>query len=318
MYTIKQAATRTGVPVELLRAWERRYGIVQPERTASGYRLYDDVALDRIRTMRRLVGEGWAPSVAAAAVLRGDAPAGSGSGAAAELGIHSSEDSGDRTEPSAEPALADAPSLIEAFVTAAAALDTPRLEAVLDRMLAAGSFELVTDRLLLPALVALGNSWAGGRIGVAEEHAASHAILRRLAAAFQAAGRPTPASGATVVGLPPGCRHELAALAFAVAARRAGLPILYLGPDLPVEDWAAAARNVAARAAVVGAPTDDDVEAAARVAAAIRVAAPGIVVAFGGRAARAAAAAGGRDALILPDGVGRAVDSLVTALADST
>ena len=58
MYTIKQAAIRSGVSVPLLRAWERRYGIVLPARTATGYRLYDDAALARLRTMRRLVDEG--------------------------------------------------------------------------------------------------------------------------------------------------------------------------------------------------------------------------------------------------------------------
>ena len=45
MYKIKEAAARSGVSVPLLRAWERRYGIVSPTRTASGYRLYDEDAL---------------------------------------------------------------------------------------------------------------------------------------------------------------------------------------------------------------------------------------------------------------------------------
>jgi methanogenic corrinoid protein MtbC1 len=300
MYTIKQAAARTGVAVELLRAWERRYGIVSPERTGGGYRLYDDAALDRIRAMRRLVADGWAPSVAAAAVLRGEVPAPAVDAAPSEA--------------AAAPTPAEAASLVETFVDAAAALDAPSVEAALDRMFAAGSFEVVADQILLPALGALGDAWAAGRIGVAHEHAASHAILRRLAAAFQAAGRPSATTGAAVVGLPPGCRHELAALAFAVAARRAGLPVLYLGPDLPVEDWAAAVGNVAARAAVIGAPTRADVAGASRVATAVRDADPGIVVAFGGRAAADAAEADGPDAVVLPDGLGAAVDVLVGAL----
>jgi len=65
MYTIKQAASRSGVPVQLLRAWERRYGVVEPTRTPSGYRLYDEAAIARLRAMRRLIDEGWAPSTAA-------------------------------------------------------------------------------------------------------------------------------------------------------------------------------------------------------------------------------------------------------------
>ncbi len=66
MYTIKQAAIRSGVPVQLLRAWERRYGVVAPTRTASRYRLYDDAAIARLRAMRQLIDDGWAPSTAAA------------------------------------------------------------------------------------------------------------------------------------------------------------------------------------------------------------------------------------------------------------
>ncbi len=65
MYTIKQASLRAGVSIEVLRAWERRYGIVRPERTESGYRLYDDSAIDRVRAMRQLVDSGWSASQAA-------------------------------------------------------------------------------------------------------------------------------------------------------------------------------------------------------------------------------------------------------------
>src|SRR3954452_12035614 len=72
MYTIKQAAQRARVSVPLLRAWERRYHVVQPERTASGYRLYDDRAIARLQAMRALIDQGWSPSNAAARLLRED------------------------------------------------------------------------------------------------------------------------------------------------------------------------------------------------------------------------------------------------------
>ena len=48
MYTIKQAAARTGLSVPIIRVWERRYGVVQPGRTPAGYRLYDDEAIARL------------------------------------------------------------------------------------------------------------------------------------------------------------------------------------------------------------------------------------------------------------------------------
>ena len=63
MYTIKQAAIRSGLTIPTIRAWERRYGVVLPERTKSGYRLYDDDALDRLLAMRHLVEvEGMRPA----------------------------------------------------------------------------------------------------------------------------------------------------------------------------------------------------------------------------------------------------------------
>src|SRR3954449_2704083 len=74
MYTIKQAARLTGVPESSLRAWERRYGVVAPRRTESGYRVYDDDAVAALSTMRRLVHTGWAPSEAAKALREGTVP----------------------------------------------------------------------------------------------------------------------------------------------------------------------------------------------------------------------------------------------------
>ncbi|HET7473877.1 MAG TPA: MerR family transcriptional regulator [Candidatus Limnocylindrales bacterium] len=298
MYTIKEAAARTGVPIALLRAWERRYGVVAPTRTAGGYRVYDDAALERLRTMRRLVDDGWSPSVAAGAIVRG------------EIGTEAAVAAGSSVPESA------AGDLVADFVSAAIGLDAVAVEGALDRIFAGGSFETVVDSTLLPALGAIGDAWAAGQLTVAGEHAASHAVLRRLAAAFQAAGRPAEPAGAILVGLPSGARHELAALAFSVAARRAGLPVLYLGPDLPTADWVATVRRTAAVAAVVGSPTRGDVAAAVDVGRAIRTAAPKTTVAFGGRHAETAAAelGGRRPALVLPNQMGPAVEALRSAV----
>jgi methanogenic corrinoid protein MtbC1 len=149
-------------------------------------------------------------------------------------------------------------------------------------MFATASFERVVDSHLAPALQALGAAWAEGQVTVAGEHLASNAVQRRLAAAFQAAGRLAAKERPVLVGMPPGARHELGAMMFAVAARRAGLPVLYLGADLPIDDWLTAAEATNARAAVVGAPTAGDSAAAARVAEAIRRIRPGTAVAIGG------------------------------------
>src|SRR3954447_14562368 len=73
MYTIKQAARLTGVSESSLRAWERRYGVVAPRRSETGYRLYDPASLETVLRMRRLVAAGWPTAEAARAVRSGTA-----------------------------------------------------------------------------------------------------------------------------------------------------------------------------------------------------------------------------------------------------
>jgi MerR family transcriptional regulator, light-induced transcriptional regulator len=292
MYTIGQAAIRAGVSVPLLRAWERRYGIVRPERTASGYRLYDDASIERLRAMRELVDAGWSPAQAARHIeVEGVPP----STATPEPTVSSPPPAG---------------GLSAAFVDAAAEIDEPRVESVLDEIFASGSFERAVDDRLMPALRALGGAWSSGRVSVAAEHAASHAVLRRLSAAFQATG--TGGLGQPVlVGLPPGCRHELGALAFATAVRRRGIGAVYLGPDVPVQSWVDAVRSTKARAIVIGAPTRGDLDAAEEIAK-VGLALDGPLVAMGGGAATDVTLP---DVLLLPDGIGASAKALGDALA---
>jgi len=303
MYTIKQASARSGVAVDTIRAWERRYGVVRPARTASGYRLYDDEAIRTLDAMRRLVGAGWQPSIAATELgLRGlDAAAGLAPNAASESTM-SSRTPGRPTIESPANDQAEDP-IIARFVEAAATLDETAISATLDDLFARGSFERVAVALLFPALKALGDGWAAGRVSVAGEHLASEAVARRLGTAFEAAGRTGTSRRRVLVGLPPGSRHELGALAFAVVARRAGLPVAYLGADLPLDDWQSSART--ARAAVVAVPTARDRAAADAVVARLIGDVPGMTVAVGGTAAQDRAGV-----LHLPDRLDEAVDML--------
>ena len=299
MYTIKEAAARTGISVQLVRAWERRYGVVEPTRTGSGYRLYDERAIGRLRAMRRLVAEGWAPSTAAARVREMDDDEVRAVADRAEPAGFSKADAG----PSA------ARELTEGFIEAAAALDERRVEHVLDEMFASGSFEQVTSGLVMPTLVALGDAWASGVLDVAAEHAAAGAIDRRLGTAFMAAGVPADAD-IVLVGLPPGARHDLGALAFATAARRTGLGVRHLGADLPVVDWVEAVRRTHARAVVVGVVVSRDVKPAIAVARAIRSDHPDVLIAFGGRAATGVPVDDLEPAIVLPPELTEAVAAL--------
>ena len=271
MYSIKQASIRSGVSVPLIRAWERRYGVVNPKRTPSGYRLYDDQAIATLVRVRELTDSGWSASEASRAILAG------------EIGVLPlvqpvTTPLGDESTRSRQ---AD---LTGRFLAAATAMDIAATGAVLDEMFAQGSFESIVDDLLMPALASLGWAWIEGRLDVAAEHAASAAIHRRLAALYEAAA--VIGDAAVVVGLPPEGRHELGALAFAVALRRLGVGVLYLGADVPVASWVHVIRQQRARVVVLAVVQDSEQPRALEVAAALRAAGHSPIFAVGGRSAR--------------------------------
>jgi len=246
--------------------------VVRPTRTPSGYRLYDDATINVLLTMRALTESGWTASEAARAILAGEA-------AIDEVAVGPAVP----RAPAPSAAATHRAGTIARFVSAAEMASPVETEAALDAILAAGSFEAVVDDLLLPAVAALGDSWVAGRLSVAAEHAASAAVARRLAAVYQAAGIPTRPS--VVVGLPPGARHELGALAFAAALRRRRVGVLYLGADVTVDGWVDVFARTRARAAVIGVVTAADREAAAEVVMALQALAVPII-AVGGPAAR--------------------------------
>lgn len=270
MYSIGHVAEQVGISPATLRAWERRYAIVSPKRTAGDYRVYSRDDLRLLHVMKRLIDEGWSSSFAAREAMRqrdlitaDPLPVPSPASMAADPHLEQTD-------------------IPDQFVTAATSLDARRLDALLDVVFASGSFETAAASRLFPALRALGDAWESGRVTVAGEHLASNAVSRRLAAAYDAAA--SAGSGAPVVmGLAPGSRHDLGLLAFAVAARRRGLDVRYLGADVPLADWVAASAGPTGTAAVVVAvPTAADVPAATEVIDALRSQSPGLVVAAGG------------------------------------
>lgn len=244
MYTIKHAAEMLGVPAATLRAWQRRYQVVTPKRSDSGYRLYDQDDLATLRRMHWLIEQGWSPKQAATAARA--APSGVGSAAATRAPVPAGM--------SAEDDLVDA----------AMALDAGEATRALDDRLAGATFERVADEWLMPQLRRLGDAWQNGMVSVAGEHLVAGAVQRRLSALYDLAGAPGQ-TAEVVTGLPPGCRHELGILCFAIALRRQGLVVTHLGLDLPAADWLVAVERHRARAAALAVPPATDVEAAASV-----------------------------------------------------
>jgi MerR family transcriptional regulator, light-induced transcriptional regulator len=202
---IGELSRRTGVSVELLRAWEKRYGLLKPSRTASGYRLYSETDERRVRQMQRGVAEGLAAAEAARAALAAAPPTGGSDsrGAAAEL-----RDALDR-------------------------FDDAAANAALDSLLATFTFETVGRDVILPLLREIGDRWRRGELSVAQEHFASNVLRGRLLGL--ARGWDHGVGPRAVLACAPGERHELALIVFGIALRAQGWRITYLGADTPVD-----------------------------------------------------------------------------------
>jgi MerR family transcriptional regulator, light-induced transcriptional regulator len=217
---IGQLAKRTGVSPELLRAWEQRYGLLQPTRTAGGFRLYGAADEARVQRMQSLVSGGLAAAQAARLVLSGGEPAPhtvSASATTLEAAAGSLTASLDR-------------------------LDEQAANTALDRLFAAYTVETVLREVIIPYLHRLGERWEAGEVSVAQEHFASNLIRGRLLSLAQGWGQGR--GPGAILACVPGEQHELGLLAFGVALRRRGWRITYLGTDSPIGAIADISRSV--------------------------------------------------------------------------
>jgi DNA-binding transcriptional MerR regulator/methylmalonyl-CoA mutase cobalamin-binding subunit len=154
-YRIQAVSKLCGVPPATLRAWERRYGVPAPARTASAYRLYGDEDIALITKMRDLVKGGMAAAEAARTVL-----AAAPNGASREP--HEEDD----------PYVAARDRIIDAVMR----FDPEGLEREVSKTLALGSAVAIFDGTLGPALERIGDLWHEGVVTVAQEHLASNVI----------------------------------------------------------------------------------------------------------------------------------------------
>ena len=223
----------TGLSVETLRAWERRYEAVVPQRGSRG-RLYSEDDVSRLGQLRDAVARGH--SIGQIAGLSDE-----------HLSLLAEPRSleGLSIEPAAAGISLDAARrAIERFDVAALDRELGRLAALLPGQ------ELLRT-VIQPLMEWTGERWQSGTLSIAQEHVAS-AGLRNLLGTL-ARVHPAPRSAATLVfGTPTGERHEFGALAAAIFAASGGLGAVYLGPDLPTDEIAGAVRATNARAAVVG------------------------------------------------------------------
>lgn len=227
-HPIAVVSARTGLSVEVLRAWERRYAVVRPARSADGRRIYSDADVERLGLVHSAARSG--RSVAALAAL-----------STAELRRMVSEDA---ERASFRPTLPAA--YREQALGAVRALDPDRLERLLRRsVLSLGTIAFL-DELVAPLLVDVGDAWHEGRITIAHEHAASATLLQLLGWLVRALDVPGDAPR-VVLATPSGEPHAFGAMMAAAIAAHDGWHVTWLGPDLPAPQVAAGAEQDGAR-----------------------------------------------------------------------
>jgi methanogenic corrinoid protein MtbC1 len=223
---IGELSRRVDVPVSSLRAWETRYGLLSPDRTKGGFRLYGPQDVARVLAMRANLERGLSAAEAARLALA-EPHAG---GAAASVG----ED------------------IIE-LADALARFDEIGAQAVLDRLFATFTTEAVLREVLVPFLHALGEKWARGELTVAQEHFASNVVRGRLMALARGWGR---GSGPLVVlACTENEQHDIPLLLFGLVLRAHGWRIGYLGADTPLPSLVQAVRELQPAAVVVSGTT---------------------------------------------------------------
>jgi MerR family transcriptional regulator, light-induced transcriptional regulator len=205
---IGELSKRSGVSPELLRAWERRYGLLRPVRSAGGLRLYTPADVERVRVMRRHLDDGLAAAEAAALALR--------------AGV------GDEAAP-----MALRPAGLRDELAALDRYDEPRAQAILDRLLAVATVDTLLSDVVLPYLRELGERWLRGDASVAQEHFASSVVRGRLLGLARGWG--LGVGPTAVLACLPGEQHDLGLIAFGLALRSRGWRIVYLGSDSPIE-----------------------------------------------------------------------------------
>lgn len=230
-YEIQEVAELTGLSTARLRAWERRYDVVRPERQANGYRAYSASQVALLRAFARLVRAG------------------------ERIGDIAAQPR-DEVIARAEVTVGDE-SPISPFIEAVRGYDRPRLQQlVADRLRRMGPVKFAGE-IVLPLATQVGDLWSLGKLPIASEHLASEVVVHVLKDALSEATGQGPLLLAAAL---PGERHEWGLLATLVQAQGAGWQVQYLGPDLPLDEVIQAAWTLRPAGVALSASSADLVE----------------------------------------------------------
>lgn len=228
---IGEFSERVGVSPDLLRAWERRYGLFEPDRSSGGFRLYSDDDVARAERTRALLEQGLSTREAAQMAIADTHRPLFVEGPPAATGPLDHE--------------------LKQFARGLDSFDDDAVNHALDELFAIYSVETVLQQAIVPALASIGRRWAAGEITVAQEHFASNLIRGRLLGMARGWGQGTGAQA--LLAAPPGEDHDLSLVVFGLALSRLGWRITFLGADTPIASLRDAATRLRPQLVVLAA-----------------------------------------------------------------
>jgi DNA-binding transcriptional MerR regulator len=237
LFPIRVLAERTGVGASTLRAWERRYGLLKPQRTPKGHRLYTEADARLVLQVKELLDDGHSIGRVARQVKERGASLPPSTGVVLSE-AHQPRPWGD---------------YLSRLMRAVEAFSARRLDAVYNDASSLYPLDLVSERLIEPALEHLGRRWPESAVGVAEEHFFSAWLRNKLGARLHHAGFGANDGAVLVLACVPGHRHELGLLLFALAALGRGYRVVYLGTDMPFEPLPTVVARCGAKGVVLAA-----------------------------------------------------------------
>lgn len=269
-FNMKVVVQETGLKPDTLRAWERRYGVPNPERTSGGHRLYSQHEIDLLKWLVARQEEGMSISHAV------------------EL-WQQLESDGQNPLLTMETAVSEpilphitgeqVDELREAWIEACLAFDEYQAQHLLARAFALFSIETVCYQVLQQGLTDIGKGWYEGTVSVQQEHFASALALRQLEALLVAMPAPTR-NGRIIVACPPTELHTFAPLMISLMLRRQGWDVVYLGANVPLDRLEASVVQIKPLLVLLSAQTLT--AAAQMLPLAQKLAELGVLLAFGG------------------------------------
>jgi len=215
VYTISDLEKITGIKAHTIRIWERRYNIIEPQRTSTNFRYYCDEDLKRLLNISILCQNGL--KIGKIAFFNDE-----------QIKARVVDLCLDTRNQSVQ---------VESLIISMLELDEHRFSEVFTNSVIKMGFEETVELLLFPFLERIGVLWQAGSVYPSQEHFISNLIRQKLIVAIDGEMTKFKSSGACMIFfLPENDFHELSLLFYSLVARKENIEVVYLGSSVPLAD----------------------------------------------------------------------------------